>query len=171
MCYLDLISPEMEKQIYQQWVQSLLQDPGFVTAMVVFAAVFVMLLSVLVLAAVSLVKYMTGKSPETGAVADGSIHIVPFLSSVLASLMLGFGLVYVIIYYFHSGILLHIGPSDMIVIAYIAVVCPLFFIALRFSPKAGKVFRFWNTACLVAAPLLTFCYYYFKLFLWFVRRY
>lgn len=169
MRHLDIISPEMEKQLYQQWLQSLLSDPEFITALVIIAAGFVILLCVLVLAAVKLVKRIQrqGNDPE----ADGSIHILPFLSSILASMMFGFGAIFIFLYFFCHGIVPMGTFRDIGAICYILVMCGFFILALIFSPKASKAFKTWNTACLVASPLLAYLYLSFRLLIMMMRRY
>lgn len=169
MRHLDMISPEMEKQLYQQWLQSLLSDPEFITALVIIAAGFVILLCVLVLAAVKLVKRIQrqGNDPE----ADGSIHILPFLSSVLASVMFLFGVIFVYLYFFCLGIVPMGSFHDIGAVCYILMMCCFLILALKFSPKASKAFKTWNAACLVATPMLVYLYFSIRLLLILMRRY
>ena len=169
MCNLDIIAgPLTEEQLFNRWLYSSLQDAEFVTALVIFGAVFIMLLSVLALFSVMLVKHFKEKSPKPGVERDGSVPLVPFLCSVIASLMFLFGVVVVLMIWFISDYFAFYWTYTTAGI-YAAVMAGLFIIALCFSPRASKAFKRWNTACLIVTLLAVFCVAYFWLFVWFAR--
>lgn len=166
MCNLDVIAMTPEEE-FRWWLTSSMNDPEFVVTLVVFGAVFLLLISVFVLFAVMLVRYFRGKSPNSETLSDGNIHILPFLSGVLASGMFLFGTVMVIIDCFFYGSLPMGSFPDTASVWYTVFMCAFFGIALWFSPRAGKAFKIWIISCLVITALYVFCVIYFRIFVWF----
>ena len=136
----------------------------------VFSALALLLLSLLVLFGVMLIRYFKSKTPKETVVRDGSIPILPFLLSIVASLMFIFGVIMVLLNGFFFGVVpMGTIPQEMAVM-YAIVMILFFVISLLCAPKAGKIYKTWNTVCLILSGLYLFAELSFMLFIWLVRR-
>lgn len=168
MCNLDIIAePVTEEQLWNRWFFNSLEDADFVVTLVVFGAVFVMLVSVLALFAVMLLKNFRKKAPESSVEADGSIHAVPFLCSVAGTIMVAIAVFCLVALLFATQPWLYRYLPYHIVLPYAAVSTVLFIIALAFSPRASKLFKIWNKVCLIPCVLAITVSLFFYVFYWF----
>lgn len=182
MCKLDIIAGDSpvyhsQEELWHNFFFGSMYDPGYRILYLVFGAIYLMLVSMVALFAVMLLKdRIKPRKVETPAEEpDGSVHILPFLCSVLASAMLILALVIVlgtlILWLFNSGSL-YLGniPFD-IVFLYVIVMAVLFSLVLRFSPRASKLFRTWNrigrTASLAAIAVILLCFGFYWGLYWF----
>ena len=186
MCNLDLIAGDgpvfrTQEELWLRWFFANLQEADFVVTLVIFAAVFLMALSIVALFAVMLLKDHFPKKEKIMQETDGSVHIVPFLLSIAASMMFLFGLVvfigfllfglpyFGVRFNFYNLLTL---PYDMVLL-YTAVTVVLFTVVLRFSPNGSRLFRGWNRICRniclwILGIILTviaffYCFYWFSL--------
>lgn len=170
MCNLDLIALTPEEE-FRWWLESSFNDQKFVLTLAVFSALVLLLLSLLVLFGVMLIRYFKSKTPKETVVRDGSIPILPFLLSIVASLMFVFGVIMVLLNGFFFGVVpMGTIPQEM-ALWYTMVMSLFFAIFLLCAPKAGKIYRAWNSICLVLSGLYLFAELSFMLFIWLVRRY
>lgn len=168
MCNLDIIAgPLTDEQLFNRWFFNSLEDADFVVTFVVFGAVFVMAVSVLALFAVMLTKHFKVKVPKPAAEPDGTVHFIPFICSIIGTLLVFAGIVCLIAICFNTNPWLYRYLPYDVVPPYALVTAALFVIALVFSPRAGKAYKVWNRICLaVCCVLLLICLYVyvFKLF-------
>lgn len=168
MCKLDIIAgPLTEEQRWNRWLFNSLQDADFVVTMVIFGAVFVMAVSVLALFGVMLVRHFRKEAPA--AEADGSIHVLPFLCSIIASIMFVLAVFAALMLLFSWEHMALYMLDYSFAFWYAAAMAALFGIALYFSPRAGKGFRIWNMVCMVISLLVVAVGVYFWLFILFTH--
>ncbi len=183
MCNLDLIADDRapiidsQGQLWLQWFFRNVEEADFVVALVIFGAVFLMAVSVIALFAVMLLKDRFPKKKTTEIEPDGSVHIVPFLICIVASIMFIFAVIVFLAFWFMPVPYLNLYyyftlPYDLILI-YIAAIPLLFSLVLRYSPNGSRLFRGWNRVCrnislVVLCAALTviafgYCFYWFTL--------
>lgn len=186
MCNLDIIAGDgpvyhSQEELWLRWFITNIQEVDFVVALVIFAAVFLMVVSVIALFAVMLLKNRFPKKSNGTQNPDGSVHIVPFLICIAASIMLIFGLFvivgFILLQFPYFGVRFNLYslftlPYDMVLL-YTAVTAVLFTVVLKFSPNGSKLFRSWNRVCrniclwvmglLGIVILFFYCFYSFTL--------
>ena len=182
MCKLDLIAGDgpvyhTQGELWLRWFFKNIQEADFVVALVIFGAVFLMVLSVITLFVVMLLKDRLPKKEKLADEGNGSVHFIPLLISIAASAMLFIGLIISLVSLVmqmpHLGLYHYfILPYDTVLI-YIGIMAVLFELVLRFSPQGSKLFLGWNRICrniclAVLIPgllLIAFlcCFYWFSL--------
>lgn len=179
MCNLDLIAGDgpvyhTQDELWLRWFFKNIQEADFTVMLTIFGAVFLLVLSVIALFAVMLLKDRFPKRNTEPENPDGSVHIVPFLICIAASMMLVFGLIiivgFVVLQLPYLGVVLNAyrlftlpyGP----VLLYASVTAALFSVVLRFSPNGSKLFRGWNRIgrniclCFIGILLVAFAFFY-----------
>lgn len=167
MCNLDVIGgdPLTQEQLWNLWLFNSLQDTDFVVTLVLFGAVFVMAVSVLVLFGVMITKHFRNKTHKPAVEPDGSVHFVPFLCSILGSIMFVFALFVLVVFVISWNHIALYMVEYSFAIWYAFAMSILFGISLYFSPQASKAFRTWNKICLIVSLLVVAAGVYFWLFL------
>lgn len=186
MCNLDLIAGNdpiryTQDELWLQWFIKNIDEADFVVMLTLFGAIFLLALSIIALFAVMLLKDRFPKREQDPHIPDGSVHIVPFLISIAASMMFFFGIFVVVGFIFmqwpYLGIYFNVYrlfalPYDMILI-YIAATAVLFTVVLRFSPDGSRLFKGWNRICrniclwiigiMLSVFAFLYCFYLFSM--------
>lgn len=187
MCKLDLIADtqnpifDTQEQLWLEWFFRNTDQGDFAVILTIFGTIFLMLVSIIALFTVMLLKDRFPKIDKTEQEPDGSVHIVPFLISIAASMMFILGLAaligFILLELPFFGVRFNIYrlftlPYDMVLL-YAAVTAGLFTLVLRFSPNGSPLFCGWNRVCRniclwILGIMLTviaffYCFYFFTL--------
>lgn len=174
MRYLDIIVEPRpgelvlpQDQAWINWFFSSLNDADFVMTLCVFGVVYFMVLAVIAVFAILFFKRRNVALLKPVPDADGSVHVIPFLLTMLGTLLVVGGIGYILyVLFFTHPYFFRYQPYGL-VLPYAVVTGCIHFLALRFSPKAGKLYRAWNICCLVLCILLLAVSIYFYMFYWF----
>jgi len=177
MSYLDIIvEPNPGEMVLPQdqpwinWFFSSLNDADFVMTLCLFGAVNFMVLGVIAVFAILLMKRRNVALLKPAPDADGSVHVIPFLLTILGTILVigGIGYILYVVFFTHPYFFRY-QPYGL-VIPYTVLTGSIHILALRFSPKAGKFYRAWNIACLIPCILIFAVSIYFCLFYWLTVR-
>ena len=177
MSYLDIIvEPNPSEMVLPQdqpwinWFFSSLEDADFVMTLCLFGAVYFMVLGVIAVFAILLMKRRNVALLKPAPDADGSVHVIPFLLTILGTILVigGIGYILYVVFFTHPYFFRY-QPYGL-VIPYTVLTGSIHILALRFSPKAGKFYRAWNIACLIPCILIFAVSIYFCLFYWLTVR-
>jgi len=159
-----------QDQAWINWFFSSLDDVDFVMTLCVFGAVYFMILGVIAVFVILFMKRQNIALLKQSPDVDGSVHVIPFLLTILGTFLVigGIGYILYVVFFTHPYFFRY-QPYGL-VIPYTVLTGSIHILALRFSPKAGKFYRAWNIACLTPCILIFAVSIYFCLFYWLTVR-
>ncbi len=156
-----------QDQAWINWFFSSLDDADFVMTLCVFGAVYFMILGVIAVFVILFMKRQNVALLKHAPHADGSVHVIPFLLTILGTMLVvgGIGYIFYVVFFTHPYFFRY-QPYGL-VLPYAIITGFIHILALRFSPTASKFYRCWNIVCLVPCILILAVSSYFCLFYWF----
>ena len=176
MCNLDIIvgpspgdRPLEQDWAWINWFFTSLEEADFVVMLFIFGTVYLMMLCIITTFVFACLKNRNISLIKPAADADGSIHFVSLLLSMFGTFMVIGGIAYIIY------VLLVVHPyfyrhqPYALTVPYTLLTVSMHILALRLSPKASRIYKTWNVACLVPCGLILAISLFFYLFYWFTN--